>query len=152
MTGEQMPQDVLGGVPRVRPGQGAVEVVPLTVTLTEPSPGKRVPLAGTSVQGKIEGDLGDNELWLFVYAPDKHLHYLTGPLTVLDTTFGGSTGQLGSKDPAEVGLPYRVEIVVADPDASKAIAEKRPNREDDIAFPSLPAGTVVVAKVNVVRS
>jgi hypothetical protein len=122
-----------------------------SITISTPKQGDHVSIKGTAVEGRIDGDLGAKQLWLFVYASDNRVHYLTGQVDVSDGAFGVNTGQLGSTDPSEAGIPYKIEIVVADAAASGKIRALRPDANGDIKIAKLPTGAVIQASVLIYR-
>jgi hypothetical protein len=130
------------------PATGAAGLV---VRLDEPVPEQPVPFQGSPVVGTVTGDLGDNQLWLFKYAPGARQHFLNGPLPVLNGQLDGETGQVGSDSSADVGQRFTVEVVLADSSASAYIQDKQPNAEGDVAFDVLPPGAKVLFTVAVVR-
>lgn len=113
-------------------------------TLSEPEEGSSAPLSGVRVAGDVEGQLGDCFLWLFTYSDGQW--YLSGSIEPLqDGSFELDSGQLGVKE--EKGKTFSLRIVAVDEAGSEKIANKKPNSDGDVSFPSRPGQLMVQRQV-----
>lgn len=121
-----------------------------TVTLRQPTDGERLPITGGIATGTTTGSLGESEtLWLMIAS--EGTHYVTGEITLAaDGTFSLATGQLGSRP--DTGLPFVIEIIRANPTATKTIDNLPANPDGDRLFKRLPPGTTAMATKRIIRA
>jgi hypothetical protein len=133
----------------VTPQESAAD---LKITFDAPAAMAKIPIGGTVATGTAEGSLGPGWTLWFVKFSDGNggRHFVVSQIAITAGRWSARTGQIGSNDPQEVGGIFALKVVMASPEASKAMGPSAATREDGIA--ELPTGTKVLAEQPIVRA
>jgi hypothetical protein len=125
--------------PSAHPTPAAVDA-----SFTEPQALEYVPRRGVNASGEVQGAVPrGSAIWLFVRSPDEGgVHYVTDKISTDGASWALGTGEVGDSDGTEQGKLFVLELVLAEPAASRRI--ERAARNNEYGWNPLPEGSRIL--------